>query len=148
MFKFFTILFVGLVLLGNGCAKQAKVSEPTAPSTAINQPMAPVEKTETNFLPKPKPVIPADTPKAPTATVYTVKVSNFSFSPAKLTINKGDKVIWQHDDAVAHTIVSVGNFSSPVLSRGDKFDFVFNQAGEFNYYCSIHPSMTGKIIVK
>lgn len=78
----------------------------------------------------------------------TVKISNFSFSPIEMAINKGEKVVWQHDDAVVHTIVSVGNFESPTLSRGDKFDFTFNQVGEYNYYCSIHPSMTGKIIVK
>lgn len=118
MFRYFIILFIGIVLSGSGCAWQS-VSPQSTPQPVSGQSVA-----------------------------NTVKISKFSFSPAEMTINKGEKVVWQHDDAVVHTIVSVGNFESPTLSRGDKFDFTFNQVGEYNYYCSIHPSMTGKIIVK
>lgn len=77
-----------------------------------------------------------------------VTIKNFSFNPQTLTVPKGTKVTWTNEDSVTHTVTSQGNFASNSLSPGDTFSFVFNDAGTFNYNCSIHPTMKGVIIVK
>lgn len=78
----------------------------------------------------------------------TVMINHFIFEPASLTVDAGTTVTWKHNDSVAHTIVSPNLFESKTLNRGDVFTFDFATAGEYDYYCSIHPSMKGKIIVK
>ena len=77
-----------------------------------------------------------------------VKINHFVFGPQELIVDMGTTVIWRHNDNVAHTVVSSGLFESESLNRGDEFAFTFSEKGEYTYYCSIHPSMTGKIIVK
>lgn len=85
----------------------------------------------------------------PVADSNVVAIENFAFSPAVLKIKAGQKVVWKQNDAATHTVVSANDlFSSGALQRGDEFSFVFNQVGEYDYHCGIHPSMTGKIIVK
>lgn len=86
--------------------------------------------------------------KAP-VTNNVVTIANFAFKPAVLEIKAGQKVIWKQNDSAMHTVVSVNNFfTSGTLRQGDEFGLVFNNAGEYDYRCGIHPSMTGKIIVK
>ncbi|MBS3159735.1 cupredoxin domain-containing protein [Candidatus Woesearchaeota archaeon] len=87
-----------------------------------------------------KPVEPSET--------SLIVISNFEFNPTEIIIQKGTTVTWKHDDSVTHKIVSLGIFESENLERGYEFSFTFNEIGEYNYYCSIHPSMKGKIIVK
>jgi plastocyanin len=83
------------------------------------------------------------------ASSNVVNILNFSFTPGELTINNGGTAIWQQNDAVPHQIISnSGLFESNVLNKGDQYSFKFDQAGEYGYYCKIHPSMRGKIIVK
>ena len=77
----------------------------------------------------------------------TITINHFVFEPKELTVAEGTTVTWLHNDNVAHTIVSPSLFESNVLNRGDKFTFTFTKKGEYEYYCSIHPSMRGKIIV-
>lgn len=81
------------------------------------------------------------------AETYNVSIENFSFKPAELNIKKGDTVIWINQDSMPHKISGNG-FQSDTLSKEQSFSFVFNNAGTFDYICSIHPSMKGKIIVK
>ena len=79
----------------------------------------------------------------------TVTMKNLSFSPANLEVTPGTKVTWINEDTVDHTVTSNDNkLNSGLLARGSKFEFTFEQTGEYVYYCSIHPSMTAKIIVK
>jgi len=78
----------------------------------------------------------------------TVIIKNFAFNPPTLTINAGEKVTWVHDDAAAHDVVSAGLFKSKIMQRGENFEFTFSQAGEYSYYCGVHPSMRGSVIVK
>ena len=78
----------------------------------------------------------------------TVMINHFVFEPQELIVDIGATVTWKHNDNVVHTIVSLGLFESETLNRGDEFTFTFSEKGEYDYYCSIHPSMTGKIIVK
>ena len=86
---------------------------------------------------------------APAGKVVEVKVDNFSFSPQTITIAPGTTVIWTNRDDIPHTVVSDEKvFKSKVLDTDEKFSFTFDKAGNFPYFCSIHPKMTGKIIVQ
>ena len=76
-----------------------------------------------------------------------VKITNFSFSPQVLTIHKGDTVMWTNMDSASHTVIGK-DFKSPVLNKNDTFKFTFNSTGSFDYVCSFHSEMTGKVIVK
>ena len=75
-----------------------------------------------------------------------VTIANFAFSPAVLDISKGDTVVWTNQDSAPHKIKS-DTFNSAVMNKGESFQFTFSTAGEYNYSCSIHPSMKGKVIV-
>jgi plastocyanin len=77
----------------------------------------------------------------------TIMINHFVFDPQELVVDVGTTVTWKHNDNVGHTVVSQA-FESESMSRGDEFTFIFNEKGEYEYHCSIHPSMTGKIIVK
>ena len=78
-----------------------------------------------------------------------VKIDNFSFGPAELTIPEGTTVTWVNRDDVPHTVVSTDKaFKSKVLDTDDKFSFKFDKAGTYPYFCSIHPKMTGKVVVQ
>lgn len=78
----------------------------------------------------------------------TIIIDNFAFNPQELIVNVGTELTWINNHGVDHTIVSQGLLESPVLKKGDVFKFKFVDSGEYNYHCSIHPSMRGKIIVK
>jgi plastocyanin len=78
-----------------------------------------------------------------------VKVDNFSFGPGTLTVAVGTTVTWTNRDDIPHTVVSTdGVFKSKVLDTDEKFSFTFNKPGAFPYFCSIHPKMTGKVVVQ
>ena len=80
---------------------------------------------------------------------YEVTIDNFSFGPTELAVPKGAKVIWVNRDDVPHTVVSAeGKFKSQALDTDEKFSFVFNDPGTYAYYCSLHPKMTARVIVK
>lgn len=90
-------------------------------------------------------------PSEPTEKVVgqnQIVIGHFVFEPEITTVKVGEKVTWLHNDNVTHTVISTGLFESQPLKRGEEFGFVFSQPGEYNYYCSIHPSMAGKVIVK
>lgn len=78
----------------------------------------------------------------------TIVMDHFIFEPSYVTIDAGTRVTWKQNDNVAHTIVSQGLFESKTLNKGDEFSFTFTEPGEYEFHCGIHPSMTGKVIVK
>jgi plastocyanin len=78
-----------------------------------------------------------------------VKIDNFSFGPATLTIPAGTTVTWTNRDDIPHTVVSTdGIFKSKVLDTDEKFSFVFTKPGTYPYFCSVHPKMTAQIVVQ
>jgi plastocyanin len=86
---------------------------------------------------------------APAGKVVEVKIDNFSFSPQTLTIAAGTTVIWTNRDDIPHTVVSDDKvFKSKVLDTDEKFTYTFDKAGNFPYFCSVHPKMTAKVIVQ
>jgi plastocyanin len=85
------------------------------------------------------------------AAASEVKIDNFSFGPATLTVSVGTTVAWTNRDDIPHTVVSSDDaktFKSNVLDTDEKFSFTFTKPGTYPYFCSIHPKMTGKVIVQ
>lgn len=81
----------------------------------------------------------------------TVVIDNFSFSPAQLSVAAGSTVTWENHDDMPHTIVDDATpreFKSAPLDSGDHFSQTFTKSGTYKYFCSIHPHMTGTIVVK
>jgi len=92
------------------------------------------------------PKLSANSQQAATA---EVKIDNFSFGPATLTVAPGTTVTWVNHDDIPHTVVSTdGLFKSKVLDTDEKFSFTFTKAGNYPYFCSIHPKMTASVVVK
>jgi plastocyanin len=78
-----------------------------------------------------------------------VRIDNFSFGPSELTVTAGTTVTWTNRDDIPHTVVSSDKvFKSKVLDTDEKFSFTFNTPGRFPYFCSIHPKMTGTVVVR
>ena len=80
-----------------------------------------------------------------------VKIDNFSFGPVAVTVSAGSTVTWTNRDDIPHTVVSSDDprvFKSKVLDTDEKFSFTFTKAGTYEYFCSIHPKMTGKVVVQ
>jgi amicyanin len=76
-----------------------------------------------------------------------VSIQNFAFSPAQLTIKVGTTVVWTNDDSAGHNIKSDA-FTSPMMAKGQTFEFTFDKAGTYDYICGVHPTMKGQIIVQ
>src|SRR6478609_6278297 len=85
----------------------------------------------------------------PSAANAEVKIDNFSFGPETLTVPVGATVTWVNRDDIPHTVVSTeGVFKSKVRDTDEKFSFTFTKAGTYPYFCSVHPKMTGKVVVQ
>jgi plastocyanin len=82
------------------------------------------------------------------ATAQEVKIGNFTFAPATITVAKGTTVTWTNRDDIPHTVVSDGTFKSKAMDTDEKFSYTFAKPGTYSYFCSIHPKMTGKVVVK
>ena len=88
----------------------------------------------------------ADQPAAANA---EVKIDNFVFGPQAITVPVGTTVTWTNSDDIPHTAVSTdGVFKSKVMDTDEKFSYTFTKAGMYSYYCSVHPKMTGQVVVK
>jgi plastocyanin len=77
-----------------------------------------------------------------------VTIDNFTFSPVELNLKVGDTVTWTNHDDIPHTVVSAGKFRSKTMDTDGSFSFTFTSAGEYKYFCSLHPHMTGTIKVE
>ena len=85
----------------------------------------------------------------PSAAAASVKIDNFVFGPQTLTVPVGATVTWTNSDDIPHTSVSTeGVFKSKVLDTDEKFSYTFTKAGTYPYYCTIHPKMTGTVVVQ
>jgi plastocyanin len=90
----------------------------------------------------------ANAQQAPAKTVE-ITIDNFSFAPGTSTVAVGTTVTWINHDDIPHTAVSTdGVFKSKVMDTDEKFSYTFTNAGTYPYFCSIHPKMTGTIVVQ
>ena len=86
---------------------------------------------------------------AAAASPAKIKIDNFAFAPATLTVTAGTKVTWKNEDDSPHRIGDKnGAFKSAALDTDETFSHTFASAGEYPYICTIHPYMVGRIIVK
>jgi amicyanin len=87
-------------------------------------------------------------PAAPGADLQ-VQIDNFTFAPQRLTVKAGATVTWINDDDIPHTVASSNKlFKSKALDTEDQFSFTFTTPGTYEYFCSLHPHMTGTVVVE
>ena len=78
-----------------------------------------------------------------------ITIDNFTFTPKELTVAVGTTVKWVNHDDIPHTVVEKKtSFRSKALDTDDSYSYTFASAGEFDYFCGLHPHMVGKVIVK
>jgi plastocyanin len=78
-----------------------------------------------------------------------VQIDQYAFLPQRITVKPGTTVTWTNDDDDSHTVASSAKlFKSGPLDTGDKFSFTFTTPGTYAYFCSVHPQMTGTIVVE
>ena len=82
------------------------------------------------------------------AEAFKVTIDNFTFTPTELKVKIGDTVTWTNHDDIPHTVVSAGKFRSKAMDTDNDFTFTFTSAGDYKYFCSLHPHMTGMIKVE
>lgn len=127
----FIVLFS--VFLATGCAENKPATTAETPVvTPVETPVA----TVSDVTPQP-----VDEGK-----IVEVDIQNSAFNPQSVKILTGDTVRWTNKDSVAHTVTGP-TFDSKVLENGDTYEFLFTDAGTYNYKCSIHPSMKGTVVV-
>ncbi len=81
--------------------------------------------------------------------VQDVKIENFTFGPASLTVPSGTTVRWTNHDDIPHTVVSEDvSFKSRALDTGDQYTYTFQEPGTYEYVCTLHPRMKGTITVR
>ncbi|VVB67597.1 Halocyanin [Candidatus Norongarragalina meridionalis] len=159
-FALLVLLSVSVLLLG--CVTQDTSPAPTEQPTAVPTQVptvaptaiptaAPTVVPTPTEIPTPVPtMVPSPSPASigPTASVL---IQNFAFSPPTLNIAVGTTVTWTNNDDTKHVISSVqgapSSFFSEPLNKGSSFSVTFNHTGSYGYYCTVHPSMMGNVIV-
>ena len=83
------------------------------------------------------------------AAVTAVKIANFTFNPPMLTVKAGTTVTWSNEDDIPHTVNATKQaFKSGALDTDETFSFTFAAPGTYEYFCALHPHMTGTIVVE
>ena len=86
---------------------------------------------------------------AGTPATSTVEITKFAFAPRETTIAPGTKIVWTNHDGAPHTVTSNDKrFASKGLDTDDKYEYTFSSEGDFTYYCTLHPMMTGVVHVR
>jgi plastocyanin len=142
------LLVLCSVFLAIGCADNG-TEEPGDAVTPVEEPVEPVRE---EAAPEETPILPVqgEIPGISDDESEAVDVSivNSSFSPDTITISTGQTVRWTNMDPEAHTVKGTGtSFGSPSLAQGGSYEFLFTDPGAYEYYCSIHPSMRGTVVV-
>jgi len=133
------LLVPALGLLPLGCGP-TEARPPGAPTTAAGHAMA-----------EPKPKAKPEAMPVAEADAKEIVIDNFTFDPPELTVPVGTRVTWLNHDDVPHTATSTTKpraFNSGTLDTDQKFSFEFKTAGVYDYFCAVHPKMTGRITVK
>ncbi len=141
------VLFVllGLLAVGaTGCGARPRAAEPDRHTRGdVGQDVATAVSTSGATV--------ADKASAAPAEPNQVVIDNFAFHPRELTVPPGTRVTWVNRDDVPHTATSSATprvFHSGTLDTDDRFAHVFSTPGTYEYFCAVHPHMTGKIIVR
>lgn len=141
------------ILLTAGCSSHASNATPTSPSISFQSGMTPGMSGQAmpgmSGMQSPPVSASATTADAPAPQGATaVSISDFKFNPATLTVPVGATVTWTNQDQEPHTIAAKdGAFHSPGMDTNATYSFTFTTAGSYDYICSIHPFMTGTVVV-
>ncbi len=128
-----------LALLAAGCAGESQASPAAAPPSPV-----PPGALAT-VVPTPRTT--AQLAAAPSGPAVTI--DNFAFTPAVITVPAGSAVAWTNHDDTPHTVTASDKlFGSAAILPNAQFSYTFNTPGTYNYFCSIHPFMTAKVIVQ
>ena len=136
------------VLLTTACSSHAANSAPTSPSITFQSGMTAGMPSMSGMQSPPVSVsaTTADSPAPQGGTAVTI--SDFKFNPATLTVPVGTTVTWTNNDEEPHTIAAKdGSFHSPGMDTHGTYSFTFTTPGSYDYICSIHPFMTGTVVV-
>ncbi|MGC5700226.1 cupredoxin family copper-binding protein [Pseudomonas sp. NFXW11] len=77
-----------------------------------------------------------------------IDIREFMYQPGDLHVTAGTRVTWVNDDQIPHTVAQTNKlFRSAALDTNERFSYVFESPGTYEYFCALHPQMTGKIIV-
>ena len=86
---------------------------------------------------------------SPAASTYTVTIENMQFSPAELTVRRGDRIVWVNKDLFPHTSTAKDKtFDSGSIEANGSWTFNADEVGDYHYTCSFHPTMNGEIHVR
>ena len=144
------LLVLCSIFLATGCAEQGgenatQAGEGGANEQRVTPAEEPVVPAEESVTPNPE-----ETPEIPIGDGQNVEVTikDNAFNPATVNISTGDTVRWTNLDSITHRVTGTGtNFGSENLNQGDSYEFLFTEPGTYDYYCSIHPSIKGTVVV-
>ena len=78
-----------------------------------------------------------------------VDITKFAFTPKEITVAPGTKIVWTNHDEIPHTVTATDKaFDSKALDTGDRYEHTFSTEGDYAYFCSVHPFMTGVVHVR
>lgn len=141
------------VLLTAGCSSHASDTTPTRPSITFQSGMTPGMSGQAmpamSGMASPHASASATTADLPAPQGGTaVAIADFKFNPATLTVPVGTTVTWTNQDEEPHTLAAKdGSLHSPGIDTHGTYSFTFNTPGSYDYICSIHPFMTGTVVV-
>jgi plastocyanin len=142
-----SLLSLFLTACGQTGADSGASSETQSTKAPNASPNSNTEMSKMDMPAKPSPAAGKDLPTPSTAN--QVMVENFSFQPGTLTVKAGTTVTWVNHDDEPHTVNENNKtFKSGTLDTDAKFSYKFTSPGTYSYFCSLHPRMTGQIIVK
>jgi amicyanin len=141
------------ILLTTACSSHASNTTPTSPSITFESGMTPGMSGQampgmSGMQPPPASASATTTDPPPPQGGTAVAISDFKFSPATLTVPVGTTVTWTNQDEEPHTLAAKdGSFHSPGMDTHGTYSFTFTNPGSYDYICSIHPFMTGTVVV-
>ena len=152
--RFVAIAAIALAIAAAGCSRGGAATTGVAENSSGQQVQPPMNMAPTVGNDSRPGVSGSANPAAvaaPAASTASnqVTIDNFTFTPQTLTVPVGTTVTWVNRDDVPHSATSTEKrFNSGLLDTDEKFSFTFTAAGEYPYFCGIHPHMTGKIVVR
>lgn len=108
-------------------------------------PINPAAAGQGNTPPQNLPPMPS--PQPATGGQQKVTIKNYAFNPSQLTVKVGTEVQWVNEDSANH-LVTGADFRSQIMGPGETYSHTFSAPGSFDYYCSLHPEMKGRIVVE
>ena len=132
------LLAITFVMVGVcGCTQTAP---PVQPPATVTTPLQTTQQLTVTTIPVPQ--------TTTSVSDNTIRIKNFAFDPASITVKVGSTVRWENKDSVPHRILFTDGADSTVLAATQSFSRKFDQAGTYDYSCTIHPSMQGTVIVQ